>query len=269
VAQTVTDFEVIVCDDGSTDNTKEVAECFRDRLHIKYIWEENWGGPARPRNVGITAAQGDWICFLDSDDWWYPRKLEVVSAYLSKGDILYHPLDIYTTKGKKLFRRSIGRRLSSPVFVDLIVKGNAISNSSAVVKRTLLEKVGGLCEDRNFIAVEDYDLWLMLGKVSDRFYYIPRSLGGYWAGDISITEISKKQITRIEALHKKHFPDIKPEHRREADAFKKYCFGGICYRMGLLDEALPLLLEARYVRSPLVKLKSYCFRLLIYIRSFR
>lgn len=265
--QTTKNFEVIVVDDGSTDNTCDIIKSYDKHLNLKYQYQANWGGPAKPRNTGILLSRGEWACFLDSDDWWYPNKLEVISTYLSRADVLYHDLDIYTTKGKKLFRKSIGRRVASPVFIDLIVNGNAISNSSAVVKKTLLEKVGGLCEDKNLIAVEDYDLWLMLAKITESFYYIPSSLGGYWAGDMSITEISKRQILRIEALYKKHLPDIRPEYRRDADAFKKYYFGGICYRMGLLDEALPLLTEARHVKNPIAKLKSYCYRLLIYIRS--
>jgi glycosyltransferase involved in cell wall biosynthesis len=267
--QTLGTFEVIIVDDGSTDSTRDVVKLYEKCLNLTYQYQTNWGGPAKPRNKGISVSRGDWVCFLDSDDWWYPNKLETISAYLSKGDILYHNLDIYTTKGKKLFRKSIGRRVSSSVFIDLIVNGNAISNSSAVVRKALLEQVGGLCEDKNLIAVEDSDLWLMLGKISDRFCYIPRSLGGYWANEESITEISSRQITRIEALYKKHLPDILPEHLVEADAYKKYCLGGIYYKMGLLDKALPLLIEARYVHSPVLKFKSYAYRLLIFAKSIQ
>lgn len=268
-SQTFDNFEVIIVDDGSTDNTYDVVKLYKEYLNLTYQYQANWGGPAKPRNIGINLSRGDWVCFLDSDDWWYPDKLKTTLEYLSKGDILYHNLDIYTTKGKKLFRKSIGRRVSSPVFIDLIINGNAISNSSAVVKKTLLERVGGLCEDKNLIAVEDSDLWLMLGKISDRFYYIPRSLGGYWMNEGSITEISSRQIARIEALYKRHLPDVLHEHLVEADAFKKYCLGMTYYKMGFLDKALPLLIEARYVHSPVFKFKSYVYRLLIFARSIQ
>lgn len=269
VSQTYKKFEVIVCDDGSTDNTQEIANSFSRLLDLKYIREENWGGPARPRNCGLRSSTGEWVCFLDADDWWYPDRLEVVSANLHKGDVLYHHLDIYTLQGKKRHRRSKGRRLSEPVFIDLIVNGNAITNSSAVVKKELLEKVGGLCEEKSLIAVEDYDLWLKLGKITNKFHYIPDSLGGYWVDDMNITEISARQIERIESVYQRHLPDIEGKYLREADAFRKYWIGGIYYRMGLMAEARPLMAEARHVRSPILKLKSYYFRFAIFVRSIR
>lgn len=74
--QTHQNIELIIVDDGSTDNTREVVESFSNR-RIKYIYTDNWGGPARPRNIGIREAKGDYIAFCDSDDYWDLRKLEV------------------------------------------------------------------------------------------------------------------------------------------------------------------------------------------------
>jgi glycosyltransferase involved in cell wall biosynthesis len=74
--QTHQNIELIIVDDGSTDNTREVVESFSNR-RIKYIYTDNWGGPAHPRNIGIREAKGDYIAFCDSDDYWDLRKLEV------------------------------------------------------------------------------------------------------------------------------------------------------------------------------------------------
>jgi len=73
--QTFRDFEIIVVDDGSTDNTKEIIDSFTSDK-IKYIYESNSGGAARPKNTGIKNAQGKYIAVLDSDDEWLPQKLE-------------------------------------------------------------------------------------------------------------------------------------------------------------------------------------------------
>lgn len=73
LTQTYKDYEIVVVDDGSTDNTREVLEPYMDK--IRYIYQENTGVSAA-RNLGIREAKGEWIAFLDSDDRWMPRKLE-------------------------------------------------------------------------------------------------------------------------------------------------------------------------------------------------
>src|SRR5512143_3733009 len=77
-AQTVPVDEVIVVDDGSTDDTAQV--CARQARHVHYIRQDNTGLPAFARNRGIAASTGDWIAFCDSDDQWHPRKMELQLA---------------------------------------------------------------------------------------------------------------------------------------------------------------------------------------------
>lgn len=177
-AQTFKSFEVIVCDDGSTDNTSTVVESFKNKLDIRYFWNENWGGPARPRNVGIQNSKSDWICFLDSDDWWYPKKLEEIYPFTAISDVIYHDLQAFSPDGIGVVIS--GRTLSSPAFIDLLSKQNALPNSSVCVKKALLEMINGFTERRDFIAIEDYDAWIRIAAISDRFTYLPKILGGYW-----------------------------------------------------------------------------------------
>ena len=91
--QTAKDFEVIVCDDGSTDNTEETVREFSGKLDIKYLKSSNFGGPARPRNLGLRIAKGKFVAFLDADDWWCSNKLTRSIETLNSGaDITYHDL---------------------------------------------------------------------------------------------------------------------------------------------------------------------------------
>ena len=75
VAQTDTGFEVIVCDDGSTEDIASAIQGFHGRLRLRLMRIDNSGGPARPRNVATQAATTRWISYLDSDDWWYPSRM--------------------------------------------------------------------------------------------------------------------------------------------------------------------------------------------------
>jgi len=185
-SQTFENFEVLVCDDGSTDQTKEVVDSFKDKLDITYIWEENWGGPARPRNNGIKVAKGEWICFLDSDDWWYPEKLEKSLPYLGKYDLIYHDLETYDTN-EKIIGRLDSRDLSQDAFYDLLLNGNFISNSSVIVKKQIVVELGGISEDRSLIAIEDFDMWLKIAYKSYRFMRLSCPLGGYLIHEKNLT----------------------------------------------------------------------------------
>lgn len=189
--QTDADFEVLVCDDGSTDDTARVVAGFEAALPVRYLRQDNFGGPARPRNNGLRHACGEYVAFLDSDDWWHPEKLERSVARLAAGaDIVYH--DLYLVTGaadidRKSWRRAATRKVTSPVFDDMLFNGNAINTSSVVTRRELMLAIGGFSEERALIAGEDYDAWLRLARKTDRFERIDIPLGSYWAGGGSIS----------------------------------------------------------------------------------
>jgi glycosyltransferase involved in cell wall biosynthesis len=237
VNQSFKDFEVLVMDDGSTDNTREMVESFSD-LRIQYEWAENSGGPAGPRNRGLRLARGKYIAFLDSDDWWMPKKLEESLRFLEQGfDLVYH--DLYRVKkaGQKIFiRKARSRKLLPSVFNNLLKYGNGIFNSSVVVRKDKLDEIGGVSEDPNLISAEDFDLWLKLARVSEKFKMIPQTLGYYWAGGGNIS--SKHQTLKVfTALEKRYAKEIVGLGFPQGVYWMNYHKGMNCYYQGNYDLA--------------------------------
>lgn len=256
-AQTCKDFEVLVCDDGSTDDSRLVAESFRERLHLQYLWESNWGGPARPRNRGIQAAIGDWLCFLDSDDWWYPNKLESCLPFLNHADLLHHAMDLMGPDG--LLGQLESRQLQRPVRRDLLLNGNqcGVINSSVVVRRQLVLDCDGFAEDRSLIAVEDFDLWLRLGSITDHFLLLDGNLGAYWKGEAGANiSYSEKQFQREISVYKKHVEILSLVEQRQVWARIYWSHGRIHQKARRFADArrnyLMVLQNSKFVQHPKV-----------------
>jgi glycosyltransferase involved in cell wall biosynthesis len=265
--------EVVVADDGSTDHTPRVVENFSGRLAIHYVWQENWGGPARPTNNALKLARAEWICFLNSDDWWYPEKLETILPFIEGSDILFHDLDIYDETGRQKLGRMKGRSLRRDVFGDLLLNGSRIFSSSAVIRKTCLDRTGGMSEDRALIAVEDLDLWLRLSKITSRFRYIPRSLGAYRdsADSLSIghTETASKthkiyDVGKVYDLHVKDLPDMQ---RRKAQGFLDYSAARSLQKMGFARDASESFKKAMKAGNQRAVVKSMLFLLLNLLKS--
>lgn len=244
--QTFKNFEVLVCDDGSTDNTKKIVEKYNSIMKIKYIKDENFGGPARPRNNGISEAQGDWICFLDSDDWLYPNKLNDSLPYLNDYDLIHHNLDIYSNleKPKGVAK---GRTLNENISNDLIVNGNGIVNSSVLIRKSIVDLTGKITEDKKLIAVEDYDYWIRVAKVTNRFKYIDKSLGGYWEGEN--ISYSVKQIDRAKYLLDKYLKDLSPKEQKSTILLHNFTSARMYHYLSMYTEASNSYLESLSVNN--------------------
>ena len=181
IDQTYVNWEVIVIDNHSSDNTDEVMETFIDR-RIRYLKIYNNGVIAASRNEGIRAAHGEWIAFLDSDDWWTKNKLEVCISKISRNvDFIYHAHE-YVSKSKSFFKKKIirGRQLKKPILNDLLIstitKGTQVSNSSVIVRKNILIKIGGLNENKILVGSDDYDTWLKISQITDQFLFVNKKL---------------------------------------------------------------------------------------------
>jgi len=161
--QTVGDVECIVVDDGSTDNSIEVIESFLDDTRFRLIRLEN-GGVSRARNVGLSAAHGRFVAFLDADDVWQPTKLERQLRRFTADPSL----------GVVFTRRTIiaGNGVRQPCadgmppegeIVGPLFRQNFVCFSSAIVTTEAITRVGGFDEQLG-LAI-DYDFWLRLASL--------------------------------------------------------------------------------------------------------
>jgi glycosyltransferase involved in cell wall biosynthesis len=160
LAQTYGEFDVWVIDDGSTDATEEALAPYRDR--INYMKTSNLGH-AGARNHGIRASRGRYLAFLDSDDRWYPEKLERVASEAAKAPgvgLLYTDVVVVDTTRRPLWVQRTPDA-SGDAYLGLL-KGNFITMSSAVVSRAALERVGLF--DETFRLSPDWDLWLRIAR---------------------------------------------------------------------------------------------------------
>lgn len=209
IQQTFTNWEIIIIDNYSSDNTDKLIEDFAKNQNIKFFQIHNGGIIAKSRNLGIQNASGDFIAFLDSDDWWMPKKLEKsVELLLSGSDLVYHDLFLFGKNGKKVFlKKAKTRVLRKPVIHDLLFNGNAINNSSVVVKKSVIKQVGWLSEEPALFAWEDFDYWIRISKVTENFKRIKECLGFYWIGGGNVTnpERSLKIFESIKSKYSSEF----------------------------------------------------------------
>ncbi|MFP3984206.1 MAG: glycosyltransferase family 2 protein [Desulfurivibrionaceae bacterium] len=162
IDQTLANHEIIVVDDGSTDDSYDFVQSCGGQ--VRYIYQGNQG-PAAARNAGIRAARYPLLAFLDSDDWFAPHKLETQSKVMTAnpGFMISHTEEIWYRQGKYLNQKKKHRKSEGNIFADSL-KICSVSMSTVMAKSRLFEMVGLFDED--LPCCEDYDFWL---RVSSRF----------------------------------------------------------------------------------------------------
>jgi glycosyltransferase involved in cell wall biosynthesis len=172
--QTYYNLEIIIIDDGSSDRTFQIVKSFNDK-RIKYFYKEN-GGHASARNFGINQSIGEWIAFLDSDDYWDKHKIKTQLSY-GDFDAIYCNANIIDEKGsiiknnKSINFEKLHSDIKNNILLANIITG---SSSSIILKTSIIKRVGYF---RNDLKIgEDWEYWARAIWLNIKIKYVTEKL---------------------------------------------------------------------------------------------
>jgi glycosyltransferase involved in cell wall biosynthesis len=207
--QTFSDWELVVLDNGSTDATEAIVRGFADP-RVRYAWQEDSGLPANSRNNAIRMAEGEYLAFLDADDWWAPEKLARVEAALTAEpslDLVCHDADVVDPQGRVLGHRAY-RLDDRDAYTQLLYRGCFLTTSATVLRRSVALRAGLFDERPDFRTVEDFDLWLRVARAGAHFRLLPETLGTYLvhAEGTSNADVERNYDNMWTMLHTHYLP---------------------------------------------------------------
>ena len=202
--QTYTNWELIVIDDGSTDNTAAlVNQVANNDKRIKYFYQHN-SGQGAARNAGLKQAKADLVAFLDSDDIWMPHKLERQLEFIMSGeaDLVFSDIEVIDETGKK--KRDTWM-VENAIYKDeegllAFLKTNKIPLVSTLAKKKAILAVNGFAENNQVQYGEDHDLWIRMLQAGFVFAGSSEKLASYRKHSKQSTAQTKQMIQVIERL---------------------------------------------------------------------
>jgi glycosyltransferase involved in cell wall biosynthesis len=228
--QTYRPLEIVAVDDGSTDGTQEVLDRYADRFPdlVTIIRQAN-SGPAVARNRALGRARGEFIAFLDSDDVWLPRKLELQLPLLTpEVGLVYSALQEVDADGRVLTTVPCDQQIRGDVYRHLLVR-NRMTGGTVVVKRSVLETVGVF--DESLRAAENWDLWIRIAKAF-AVDFVDEPLLQYQKHDDRLSLDRPRMQAAAEAVLAKHFPQPPAQGDPLLDDYN-LAYANIYYRRGV------------------------------------
>ena len=203
--QTYPNIEIIVVNNGSTDNSLEILSKYSAKICL--VNQENLG-QSGARRTGLNKASGDYIAFLDADDTWDPHKIEKqLSLFTSKVDLVYSGINLFSESAQRVigvelpsFRGSCCEAFIDHPGVSIVLSGE----STCIFTRSLLNKVGSFDPDLNSAA--GWDFFRRCSKFSE-FDFVPEALTNYRLHSSNMSNSTERTITDIRRAYKKLFED--------------------------------------------------------------
>jgi glycosyltransferase involved in cell wall biosynthesis len=175
--QTYKNFEVLIVDDGSTDETAQVAHGFAANYENFHLLKKPNGGLSSARNFGIAAAKGEYIALLDGDDLYRSEKLARHVAVLDRNPevgVVYSASQAIRDDGGRTWFSLSGKPVAEDALEALLCKNFVGHGSNAMFRRSLVAEVGGF--DESLVSVEDLDFWLRIAETGEWAFYRDRQI---------------------------------------------------------------------------------------------
>ena len=205
--QNFNDYEIIIIDSNSNDNTEEIIKSF-DQEKIIYKKIETIGNIAKSRNEGIKSSNGTWLAFLDSDDEWHENKLKKTHLVIQNNNIHTVCTNMWIieqdSKKKQIYRYG---PYTDQFYKSLLIFGNCISTSSSVVNKDFITKNNiNFNERQDFISTEDFDFFLNIARKKGKFFFLDAPLGNQFIHSMGVsTNLDKHYKALFSVLYEHVF----------------------------------------------------------------